>query len=119
MADVKTRHHRRVLLAEKFLLVTGTLLLGFAVLLIYATGTARSHSWYPHECCSSTDCEPLAEDQIKITSEGYVLPNGELVKHGTTRPSQDGPYHWCRHLIEPRMLIRKDPVCLFVPEGGV
>ena len=79
---------------------------------------AFAHSWYPHECCSSTDCEPLAEDQIKITSEGYILPNGELVKHGTTRPSQDGQYHWCRHLIEPRMLIRKDPVCLFVPEGG-
>jgi hypothetical protein len=79
---------------------------------------ARAHSWYPHECCSSTDCEPLAEDQIKVTSEGYILPNGELVKHGTTRPSQDGQYHWCRHLIEPRMLIRKDPVCLFVPEGG-
>ncbi len=79
---------------------------------------ARAHSWYPHECCSSTDCEPLAEDQIKITAEGDILPNGELVRHGTTRPSQDGQYHWCRYLIEPRQIIRKDPVCLFVPEGG-
>ncbi len=79
---------------------------------------ALAHSWYPHECCSSTDCEPLAEDQIKLTSEGYILPNGELVRHGSTRPSQDGQYHWCRYLIEPRQIIRKDPVCLFVPEGG-
>ena len=79
---------------------------------------ALAHSWYPHECCSSTDCEPIAEDQIKITSEGYVLPNGELVRHGTTRPSQDGQYHWCRYLIEPRMLIRREPTCFFVPEGG-
>jgi hypothetical protein len=86
--------------------------------LVMLSEVAKAHSWYPHECCSSTDCEPLAEDQIKVTSEGYILPNGELVKHGTTRPSQDGQYHWCRHLIEPRMLIRKDPVCLFVPEGG-
>lgn len=106
-----------MILMEKFFLIAGTIMLALAVLLFHAFG-ARAHSWYPHECCSSTDCEPLAEDQIKITSEGYLLPNGELVKHGTTRPSQDGQYHWCRHLSEPRQLIRKEPVCFFVPEGG-
>lgn len=86
--------------------------------LILGVSAARAHSWYPWECCSTTDCEPIAEERIRITNEGYHLPNGELVLHGDTRPSKDGQYHWCRKLTEPRPLIRSGKACLFVPEGG-
>jgi hypothetical protein len=85
--SVQRNQHRRVLLAEKFLLITGTLLLGFAVLLIFAAGTARAHDVYRdfysggapglgRWCCSgnlegtSGDCSPA---EYKVLRDGTAV----------------------------------------------
>lgn len=56
----------------------------------------HDHSLYDPECCNKEDCEPLDDDQVKVTAEGFILPDGTLVPHGRERESRDGRYHWCR-----------------------
>lgn len=85
--NVKRNQHRRVLLAEKFLLITGTLLLGFAVLLIFAAGPARAHDVYRdfysggapgvgRWCCSGNlegtagDCSPA---EYRVLRDGTAV----------------------------------------------
>jgi hypothetical protein len=119
--SVPTRQYRRVLLAEKFLLITGTLLLGFAVLLIFAAGTARAHSWYEPECCDTRDCEPIPPDQVKVTPEGYITPDGELIKFNEARVSADKDFHWCKYQRNSTQVIQplEKRKCFYAPAGGV
>jgi hypothetical protein len=121
MTDVQRKHLRRVLLAEKFLLITGTLLLGFAVLLIYASSTARAHSWYEPECCDLRDCEPIPPDQVKVTPDGYITPDGELIKFNEARVSADKDFHWCKYQKNSTQVIQplEKRKCFYAPAGGV
>jgi len=81
--------------------------------------SASAHSWYPGECCSSVDCEPLAPDQVQLTKDGYLLPNGILVRYGEERPSRDYDYHWCRNLSTKQIITPGGrPICFFAPPAG-
>lgn len=86
----------------------------FALALCLALGAstiASAHSWYPWECCSDRDCEELKDDQVKITPQGYVLPDGVVVEASKARQSPDGHYHWCR---QPDGKL----ICFFAPPNG-
>ncbi|MFH6783322.1 MULTISPECIES: hypothetical protein [Methylobacterium] len=50
------------------------------------------HSWYPYECCSDQDCEPIS-DAVEVP--GGYRTHGIFVPLDKVRPSQDGRYHWC------------------------
>ncbi|MHB2169927.1 hypothetical protein [Alsobacter sp. R-9] len=81
---------------------------------------AMAHSWYPAECCSSSDCEMISASQLRRDETGWILPSGETVPFAAARDSLDHQFHWCRYggngsLIRPS---GKAP-CLFVPPGGV
>ncbi len=66
-----------------------------------------AHSWYPFECCSDQDCEPVS-DAVEVPG-GYQT-HGIFVPMAKVRPSQDGRYHWCH---------RDGTVfCFFAPLAG-
>lgn len=75
--------------------------LGLALMLIaMALGEARPHSFYPAECCSSTDCWPTGDGEREpdpvATPEGWRLSDGTVVRYGAARLSPDGRFHVCR-----------------------
>lgn len=90
-----------------------------AVLLLLIGTAAWAHSWYPPQCCSSIDCEPVNADVLTETRNGWhvsvcsairpgVCIDG-FVKRGQEKPSLDGGYHVCFN--ETRV------ICLFVPNN--
>lgn len=130
--SVPTRQYRRVLLAEKFLLITGTLLLGFAVLLIFAAGTARAHDGFLEfqndpvngtNCCGKDDCPIVAFDDLVPVPGGYLYkPTGEVVENRRAQFHPDGQPRVCQWKFGPKG-VEHDPTgpikCLFVAGGGV
>lgn len=87
---------------------------------------AWGHSWYPYECCSEKDCEPMTATDLKRNDEGWILPNGQVVPFDNARVSPDHAFHWCRHAYEDPMrpIINeykdgKAIPCFWAPTGGV
>lgn len=74
-------------------------------------GHAIAHEWYPTECCSGGDCEPIPETRVQFNSAGYVVDGKFVVPYGEARRSMDGRYHAC--FPNPEYLR-----CLFVPPQG-
>lgn len=95
------------------------------ILLRIAMQPVYAHDWYPRECCALEDCEPLPEGSVRLESQGYRLPNGQLVRYGSQRTSPDGRYHWCWYPMmdgnqnRTQQLRRKDSpkACFWAPEG--
>lgn len=93
-----------------------------AVALMLSAAPALAHSWYPAECCSSTDCEMIAAKELRRSDNGWVLPTGQVIPFDATRKSLDDEFHWCRgfprsptmNVIQPYAA----PPCFFAPEGG-
>ena len=83
----------------------------FAIMMLLA------HSWYPVECCSEKDCEPLKADEVRDLPEGYLFPNGQTVPNNLTRQSRDGQYHWCRIMGTNIIIKSDDKYCVFIPHG--
>ena len=78
-----------------------------AALLVALALIQPAHSWYPYECCSDHDCEPV-QDAVEVPG-GYRI-HGIFVPLSKVRPSKDGNYHWCH---------RGDYVfCFFAPLAG-
>lgn len=101
-------------------------LLAVAVLALLASG-AMGHSFYPWECCSSTDCWPMGTDadakepEPQIVPGGYRLRDGRFIPQASTRPSPDGRFHVCRQAgaLTGALITPADkPVCLWVPVPG-
>ena len=79
---------------------------------------------YDNYCCGGQDCEPIPDEWVEITPEGYrvTIPNGghktarrDHVKtfgYDEVRESQDEHYHAC---ILPNS---QDFRCLYVPPFG-
>lgn len=84
------------------------------ITIISVIGAAKSHSWYPFECCSDNDCAPV--DHAKLEIDHWILTS----KHGTVivpstmqlRDSKDNKMHVC-------MVKDSDgnmkPLCVFIP----
>lgn len=86
-------------------------------LLLCLTGMAGAHSWYPIECCSGQDCQPVSVDDLVEQSDGSwkYLPTGLVFPKETIRPSQDRHFHVCigRHSFN-----FGKPLCAFVLQGS-
>ena len=93
--------------------------LGFILMVLAWPHIARGHdapmgAWtYPRECCSGTDCAPLASERVRVTPTGYVVDGRHEVPHGKALVSPDNFYHGCF----PQPLQGKIG-CLFAPIRG-
>jgi hypothetical protein len=74
--------------------------------LISAAGAAIAHSWYPYECCSDRDCQPVF-DARRV--DGGWESGGRFYPDAITRPSLDGNFHSCA--------TKSRSLCFFVPLG--
>lgn len=89
----------------------------------YMLGTraAPAHSFYEYMCCSDRDCRPIPFESVKITTEGYIVPSGELVPFNSRKirptPAEDAEqrFHWCT----VGGTETGHTLCLYVPQGGV
>lgn len=88
-------------------------------------GVARAHTapegWrYDYDCCSSDDCEQVADDGLVVpTDAGWLYtPTRELVAYAgdrRLRRSQDGHFHVC--IVKFGSEAGKTR-CLYVPSMG-
>lgn len=95
----------------------------FLVLLMSLFGitASMSHSWYPYECCSEKDCEPMAALSMqRDEDDNWVLPTGEKIPFEEARPSPDHQFHWCRYTPDSKNVIEPTgkPKCFWAPEAG-
>jgi hypothetical protein len=92
--------------------------LGLIVSMYFPT-EAYAHSapsgwFYPYQCCSDRDCQPVHGTAIKEGPEGYVVEKtGEVIGYHDPRLkiSPDGDFHLCL----PPGSMRARAICLFVP----
>lgn len=73
---------------------------------------------YGWECCSMTDCRPLASNAVAETPQGYVIKlTGEVIPYGDKRlkQSKDEFYHQCTKGGDPN---EKHSICLYTPDRG-
>lgn len=66
-----------------------------AIALAIMVYPVRAHSWYPAECCSGQDCEPISEARVRAVEGGYLIDGRFFIEHARSRPAQDGRYHAC------------------------
>ncbi len=85
----------------------------FIVCLVMLTLTvpAKSHDFYPWECCSDNDCQEISDETVRIGQGGYLVTvkPGEHIMWPASKPeplqlfipytkvklSPDGKYHLC------------------------
>jgi hypothetical protein len=74
---------------------------------------ARSHDWYPWDCCHDLDCAPVDQAEYLGSAAKLTTKLGTVIVPGSfpRRPSPDGRQHVC---------IKPDgtPRCYFVPAEG-
>lgn len=74
---------------------------------------------YPYACCSTIDCRPATEGEVRETPNGYLMSaTGEVVPYTDKRvkDSPDGLFHTCQqggNFDTGRVL------CLFRPPRGM
>lgn len=111
------RMNNRLAFWRRMTLAFGVILLGLLVTMSYA----KAHSWYEAECCDDRDCEPIPPDQVKVSPEGYITPDGQLIPFGSARVSADQDYHWCKYQKDSTKVIwpLDKRACFYAPAGGV
>lgn len=93
----------------------------FIIYVVGCHGPAKSHDWYPYECCSNQDCFPLRDEEVNLTPGGYqitghphVIPYGSSIIKMTPAEG-DGKYHLCTRDGERS----GSTICLFTPNMGM
>lgn len=96
---------------------------GIVIACVLTTGTVAHENpadWIGQErringkgelCCGQGDCFPFTAQQMKITPEGYIFPDGHFVPFNKAAPSADGFFWKCFWGNETK--------CVFAPIGGV
>jgi hypothetical protein len=79
--------------------------------LLSSIGTSIGHSWYPIECCSDEDCQPVPCWSITETDKGHKYFNIFFSKE-KVKASKDAQCHVC---INPNT---SEPLCMFLPVTG-
>ena len=67
-----------------------------------------AHSWYPLECCSEKDCQPVACKDLLEQADGSFLYQGMKFTKDMIKPSLDQFCHVC--FLEGA----KTPLCIFI-----
>ncbi len=75
---------------------------------------ARSHSFYPVDCCSNRDCSPLDPARISPAPGGYRVDGDHFVAEKDARPSPDKHYHGCFPIATPWQL-----KCFWAPKPSM
>lgn len=90
------------------------------IALVALPTAALAHSWYPYECCSEQDCFPVAVENVKTTTGGWLLQDGTFVGFREARVSPDGRYHVCRYNDGKGALISVSgkAACFWAPIGA-
>ena len=108
-------------MAAVFRVLGGLLAIIFIMMAMYALSSGvMGHEFYPPECCSNRDCS-LAIGVTRDDRAGeWVMPNGERIAYGVTRPTPDGirGIHWCRLAGIGKIIVRGGRPCVFVPKAG-
>src|SRR5262245_9954736 len=77
------------------------------VLLAICLGIAKSHEWYPNECCNVGDCRPVAcadlTEETRVNARGFEIQVLVYTNSGkkffslwdAVRPSPDEKCHAC------------------------
>jgi hypothetical protein len=47
-------------------------------------------------CCGEGDCFVVPSDQVKISSDGYLIFGAEKIPYNEAQPSPDGAYWRCK-----------------------
>lgn len=84
-------------------------------IVVFGTGPAGAHSWYPAWCCSERDCRELVEakgETVLETPAGWQLWDGRIVHRKEAKPSPDNHFHLCEEQMTRAI------ICFFVPPGG-
>lgn len=95
----------------------------FLLSLLLLSQPSLAHDWYPLECCSEKDCEPMSATDLERDGDEWILPNGERIHNDFARESRDHQFHWCRYIYHddtrsPVIRPFNRPICFFVPTGG-
>jgi hypothetical protein len=94
------------------------ILLAAAVLALLVC-EARSHEWYPRECCAGGDCYAISADEVealpdgtwRIKATGEIFYGANAAQVHRVKFSPDGGFHRCSLNHD-----RKEPsICLFIP----
>jgi hypothetical protein len=76
-------------------------------------GSAGAHDWYPKDCCSGNDCEPIACDSIAETSTGFLW-RGLTFTREKVRASPNAKCHVCYGKDRFRDNKPVNPYCIFI-----
>lgn len=99
------------------LIVVAAFVLWFVVSVV---SSVSAHEWYPAECCSDTDCAPIALNETpKEEGGGFTLIDGRHVRYRDLRPSPDGRWHLCENKWPADSVKDRKILCLYAPLGGV
>lgn len=93
------------------------------LLALLGPGAAVSaHSWYPVECCSGTDCQPVACDALREEDHGGVSYSPKTANYP---PEKQATYVFDRQKVKPSQDARCHacvrfgvPLCVFVQQGS-
>lgn len=91
----------------------------FVSALVVLSSAARTHEWYPYECCAGGDCYAISPNEIeglpdgswkiKATGEIFAGPNANSLRK--VRFSPDGGFHRCSRNRDRKAA----SLCLFIP----
>lgn len=98
------------------LLIGLAALVTIAMLGFFIMTNAWGHSWYDPECCSDTDCRPVAVEDVIETETGWRhLPTGTEFTKKMVKPSRDGRFHVC---IGNHSWDLGKPYCIYILQGA-
>lgn len=113
---------------ERLSIWFGVIFLVVVVIILALIGSgskAHAHDaptgWtYPWSCCSSMDCQQVANPRVHETPNGYVVDGATdaapiAYADKRVKDSPDGDYHWCAHQAG---VDAGKTICLFRPPKG-
>ncbi len=84
----------------------------FLLLMVAYAEKAYPHEWYDPECCSETDCKPIAScSELSEQQDGSVSWGKYTFKKKDVRPSRDSKCHVC-------LFRGATPMCVYVQQGS-
>lgn len=87
----------------------------YLFIFLLLTTAALGHSWYPSECCSDSDCKPIACDLLTELPNGMYSYGNVTFSKDQVKSSLDGKCHVCISEYESG---NKIPRCVFIQQSS-